>query len=164
MSEAELKKLKHALKLLSEAEKQLRVSSDRPTWFTATLLQLGIAASPEISQSSLSRRQSGGTIEEALLTLETNGNPSHERNSSSEIDHFVSKMKALNGEHFSVSVSDASGDTSRNSRFKFLNFEKLNDIWEQCIEQFHSKTLQQLLHANTKLVSITEAEGLSPSF
>ncbi|KAF2317319.1 hypothetical protein GH714_020125 [Hevea brasiliensis] len=64
LTEAELERLKHALKLLSEAEKQLRVSSDRSTWFTATLLQLGSVPSPDLTQSSSSRRQSSGTTEE----------------------------------------------------------------------------------------------------
>jgi hypothetical protein len=35
----ELRRLRQALKVLSEAEKQLRVSGDRPTWLTAALLQ-----------------------------------------------------------------------------------------------------------------------------
>ncbi|KAJ0078129.1 hypothetical protein Patl1_36655 [Pistacia atlantica] len=64
LTEAELERLKHALKLLSEAEKQLRVSSERSTWFTATLLQLGSVPSPELSLSGSSRRQSSKTTEE----------------------------------------------------------------------------------------------------
>jgi hypothetical protein len=35
----EVRRLRQALKVLSEAEKQLRVSGDRPTWLTAALLQ-----------------------------------------------------------------------------------------------------------------------------
>lgn len=64
VNEAELERLKHALKLLSEAEKQLRVSSERSTWFTATLLQLGSVHSPDLTQSGSSRRQSSKTTEE----------------------------------------------------------------------------------------------------
>ncbi|KAJ9141440.1 hypothetical protein P3X46_031978 [Hevea brasiliensis] len=64
LTEAELERLKHALKLLSEAEKQLRVSSDRSTWFTATLLQLGSVPSPDLTLSNSSRRQSSRTTEE----------------------------------------------------------------------------------------------------
>ncbi|XP_044489663.1 protein STICHEL [Mangifera indica] len=64
LTEVELERLKHALKLLSEAEKQLRVSSERSTWFTATLLQLGLMPSPELSLSGSSRRQSSKTTEE----------------------------------------------------------------------------------------------------
>lgn len=41
LSEEKLEWLRMAMKTLSEAEKQLRVSNDRATWLTAALLQLG---------------------------------------------------------------------------------------------------------------------------
>lgn len=40
LSKEEMEKLRQALKTLSEAEKQLRVSNDKLTWLTAALLQL----------------------------------------------------------------------------------------------------------------------------
>ncbi|KAL0321316.1 UNVERIFIED_CONTAM: protein STICHEL-like 3 [Sesamum radiatum] len=40
LSKEDMEKLRQALKTLSEAEKQLRVSNDRITWLTAALLQL----------------------------------------------------------------------------------------------------------------------------
>ncbi|CAH9076548.1 unnamed protein product [Cuscuta epithymum] len=40
LTKDDLEKLRQALKTLSEAEKQLRVSNDRVTWLTAALLQL----------------------------------------------------------------------------------------------------------------------------
>ncbi|KAI9122437.1 hypothetical protein K1719_006277 [Acacia pycnantha] len=63
LNESELGRLMRALKLLSEAEKQLRTSSERSTWFTATLLQLGSMPSPELTQSGSGRRQSCKTSE-----------------------------------------------------------------------------------------------------
>lgn len=39
-SEADLQKLSHVLRILSETEKQLRISKNQTTWFTAALLQL----------------------------------------------------------------------------------------------------------------------------
>ncbi|XP_058787755.1 protein STICHEL-like 2 [Vicia villosa] len=39
-SEADLQKLSHALRILSDAEKQLRISKNQTTWFTVALLQL----------------------------------------------------------------------------------------------------------------------------
>ncbi|XP_054805354.1 protein STICHEL-like 2 isoform X2 [Prosopis cineraria] len=39
-SELELQKLNHALRILSETEKQLRISKNQTTWFTVALLQL----------------------------------------------------------------------------------------------------------------------------
>jgi hypothetical protein len=40
IAEADLQKLSHALRILSEAEKQLRTSKNQTTWFTVALLQL----------------------------------------------------------------------------------------------------------------------------
>ncbi|XP_058763322.1 protein STICHEL-like 2 [Vicia villosa] len=40
LSEANTHKLNHALRILSETEKQLRISKNQTTWFTAALLQL----------------------------------------------------------------------------------------------------------------------------
>ncbi|GJT04444.1 hypothetical protein Tco_0838906 [Tanacetum coccineum] len=64
LTEAELERLKHALKLLSEAEKQLRFSTERSTWFTAFLLQLGSVPSTDPTPSGSSRRQSSRTTDD----------------------------------------------------------------------------------------------------
>lgn len=40
LADADLHKLGHALKILSETEKQLRTSKNQATWLTAALLQL----------------------------------------------------------------------------------------------------------------------------
>nr|KAJ0201652.1 hypothetical protein LSAT_V11C600334990 [Lactuca sativa] len=55
VTEAEIERLKHALKILSESEKQLRLSSERSTWFTSTLLQLGSVPSADPTPSGSSR-------------------------------------------------------------------------------------------------------------
>lgn len=39
-AEVDLQKLSHALKILSETEKQLRMSKNQTTWLTVALLQL----------------------------------------------------------------------------------------------------------------------------
>ncbi|KAK4799708.1 hypothetical protein SAY86_025073 [Trapa natans] len=183
--EAEPKRLKHALKLLSEAEKQLRVTNDRSTWFTATLLRLGSVSSTDFSQSSSGRRQSSRSTEEdhscdsveylyrresdspirsaspASLPKKLNGGLSHQANVTPQIDNSISKMKVSHKGCMNGCYSDTSIDAiGRNSLFKSANFTKLNNIWEQCIERCHSKTLKQLLHSHGKLVSIAEAEGI----
>ncbi|KAF7838221.1 protein STICHEL-like 2 [Senna tora] len=52
-SEADLQKLNHALRILSETEKQLRISKNQTTWFTVALLQL---SSAEANDTKLSLR------------------------------------------------------------------------------------------------------------
>ncbi|KAL8250367.1 hypothetical protein R6Q59_034060 [Mikania micrantha] len=52
-SEAELQQLNNALKILSEAEKQLRASKNQTTWLTVALLQLSSAPSFNPNDSNL---------------------------------------------------------------------------------------------------------------
>lgn len=52
VTEGELERLQQALRILSDSEKQLRLSSERSTWFTAALLQLGSGHNFEMNQSS----------------------------------------------------------------------------------------------------------------
>ncbi|XP_061351266.1 protein STICHEL-like 2 isoform X2 [Gastrolobium bilobum] len=47
-SEADLQKLSHALRILSETEKQLRISKNQTTWFTVALLQLSSVDCPSV--------------------------------------------------------------------------------------------------------------------
>ncbi|XP_077231606.1 protein STICHEL-like [Tasmannia lanceolata] len=56
LTEVELERLMQALKILSEAEKQLRVSSERSTWFAAALLQLGSGHATDTYSSSNSKQ------------------------------------------------------------------------------------------------------------
>ncbi|KAJ8572705.1 hypothetical protein K7X08_009216 [Anisodus acutangulus] len=174
LTQTELDRLKHALKLLSEAEKQLRVSSERSTWFTATLLQLGSSTSLDRTHSGSSHRQSSKATEEdpsstsrEAISLRhrtdthhaprKSGSPSsfakaNRRNSASR-ELTVSSMKgeALGGPNNDIKDSKAA------SRCPSTNV--LDDIWIRCIDKCHSNTLKQLLHTCGTLLSISEVEG-----
>ncbi|XVF26406.1 hypothetical protein REPUB_Repub14bG0013700 [Reevesia pubescens] len=190
LTEAELERLKDALKLLSEAEKQLRVSSERSTWFTATLLQLGSLPSPDLTQSSSSRRQSSKTTEDdpsstsreviafkkksgtrympwkptspASLHKSANGNSNHQSELVSRIDGYGSNSKYPRGQIMDGGAVPAACDNnlSGNMILACRNSEKLDDIWVKCIDKCHSKTLRQLLHAHGMLLSLAEDEGV----
>ncbi|XP_016469558.2 protein STICHEL isoform X1 [Nicotiana tabacum] len=174
LTETELDRLKHALKLLSEAEKQLRVSSERSTWFTATLLQLGSSTSLEQTHSGSSQRLSSKTTEEdpsstsrEAISLRQrtdthhasrkSGSPSsfaksNRRNSASKELGLSSMIgEALGGPHNDVK------DSKTSSRCPNTNI--LDDIWISCIDKCHSNTLKQLLHTCGTLLSISEVEG-----
>jgi hypothetical protein len=189
VTEAELERLKHALRLLSEAEKQLRVSSERSTWFTATLLQLGSMPSPDFTQSGSSRRQSCKTTEDdpssasrevaacrqkpdaqymprkptspASLRKAISANPNHLGELLSRVDVFSSNSKHSQSQSVDGGALAASCDDVMvgNMMFKCINSEKLDDVWANCIERCHSMTLRQLLDAHGKLLSISEVEG-----
>ncbi|KAI7726537.1 hypothetical protein M8C21_023229, partial [Ambrosia artemisiifolia] len=161
LTDGEVERLKQALKLLSEAEKQLRVSSERSTWFTATLLQLGSVQSADPTPSGSSRRQSSRTTDDDPSATfkdtyfqkqkSTPVKPLNSRNSSHSTpqDALQSMRQLINDDGPSVSRHDdvMHGNTSSNI---------LDEIWARCIDKCHSKTLRQLLHTYGNLVSISE--------
>ncbi|KAL8554980.1 hypothetical protein ACS0TY_002966 [Phlomoides rotata] len=186
LSERELERLKHALTLLSEAEKHLRASSERSTWFTATLLQLGSVASPDQTHSGSSRRQSSKATEEDRLIMLRESTAQKQRNdtqlapesstsflrsahcNSSSKDNSISLSDApsfhfnpnliqfIGAEALTVTRDDCKGGRSS---LRCMNSKMLADIWLQCIEKCHSQTLRQLLHSHGRLVSISEVKG-----
>ncbi|XVE89317.1 hypothetical protein DITRI_Ditri19aG0192700 [Diplodiscus trichospermus] len=190
LTEAELEKLKGALKLLSKAEKQLRVSSERSTWFTATLLQLGSLSSPDLTQSGSSHRQSSKTTEDdpsstsreaiaykqksgtqympwkstspASLDKSVNSNSNHQGELVSRINVYGSNSKPSHGLVVDEGALPAArhNNLSGNMILACRNSEKLDNIWAKCIDKCHSKTLRQLLHAHGKLLSLAEDNGV----
>ncbi|KAK6139511.1 hypothetical protein DH2020_026742 [Rehmannia glutinosa] len=178
MTERELDRLKHALTLLSEAEKHLRVSSERSTWFTATLLQLGSLSFPDQKTlSTSSRRQSSNTTEEDHISMHKEATPQKQRNDAQFVPEKAAFSNSTSKEK-PVSLTDADFLDSKNYQSRFIDGENLTvpnddcksggttltcteskmliDIWLKCIEKCHSKTLRQLLHSYGKLVSISE--------
>lgn len=160
MTERELDRLKHALVLLSEAEKHLRVSSERSTWFTATLLQLGSLSSPDRSRSISSQRQSSKATEEDHMSVREIFNeklcsPTSTSMSREKRDALIPKSdqgQFIGGEELKFSHDGA-------ATLACIDLKMLNDIWLQCIEKCHSKMLRQLLRLYGKLVSISETKG-----
>ncbi|WZZ35937.1 hypothetical protein YC2023_019338 [Brassica napus] len=103
LSETDMEGLKHALKLLSEAEKQLRVSNDRSTWFTATLLQLGSMPSPGTTRTGCSSRRQSSRA--------TDDDP------SSVSREVMAYKQSIGGLHFSILVDYiAFGETEIKTR------------------------------------------------
>ncbi|CAH9112041.1 unnamed protein product [Cuscuta epithymum] len=150
LSEMDVDRLRYALKLLSEAEKQLRVSSERSTWFTATLLQLGSAPSPDHqthTHSGSSRRQSSKapTEEEDPLRKQRGGHLKASTRISASSEAGPSKVAP---------------QTKSALPARCLNTNVLDDVWVRCIQKCHSNTLKQLLLTCGTLISISEIEGV----
>ncbi|XP_039026092.1 protein STICHEL-like isoform X2 [Hibiscus syriacus] len=189
LTEAEMERLKDALKLLSGAEKQLRISSERSTWFTATLLQLGSLPSPDLTQAGSSRRQSSKTTEDDLQSISreaiayklksgtrcvpwkstsaslhksVNGNSNRQGELVSGVDGYGSNSKTSHSLYMDGGAVPSAHDNNSNGNMILAcrNSEKLDDIWAKCINKCHSKTLRQLLHAHGRLLSLTENEGV----
>ncbi|XP_042433279.1 protein STICHEL-like [Zingiber officinale] len=135
LTEAELDRLKQALKIISDAERQLRCSSERSTWFTAALLRLGESQCLENTQSSNNNKQN---------------------------TDMVYNTRFCQGRR---SLGDAIIDTRLANEATCVklcahaNLDDLDMTWRRCIDQCHSNTLKQLLYGNGRLISITDNEG-----
>ncbi|XP_072969943.1 protein STICHEL-like 1 [Typha angustifolia] len=185
LTECELERLQKALKILSDAEKQLRLSSERSTWFTAALLQLGSAQNSEPHQSSSSskksvKRSSDGATDKARdnstgkISQESKSSLDSKINSgcastydlplSYRMTYETSRSEELSAHRRSVDKisrdSARRSDSSENRVFICAKPERLDEVWRRCIEGCHSKTLKQLLCDHGKLISINETEGI----
>ncbi|MCL7035248.1 hypothetical protein MKW94_017996 [Papaver nudicaule] len=172
LTEAEVERLKQSLKLLSEAEKQLRVSSERQTWFTAALLQLGSVPSQDLSHSSSCRRQSSKTTEEEQTSTSKeffvhrkkfDHLPQRSTSSSTSLSKTVDGYSTVSCNKFvegDTSATSHNDILSGSSAFRYIRPDKLDDIWGKCIDRCHSKTLRQLLREHAKLVSISKIKGI----
>ncbi|XP_064982176.1 protein STICHEL-like [Musa acuminata AAA Group] len=151
LTEAELERLQLALKILSDAEKQLRHSSERSTWFTAALLQLGSAHNLElnrISSSSTSSKRNAIKNSNTVSSMEKNSPFCENRRSHERI----------------LIDSGQTNDATCKEIFRSANPENLDEIWTMCIHRCHSQTLRQLLSTSGRLLSITENEGTLIAF
>lgn len=192
ITDAELERLQQALKILSDAEKQIRLSSERSTWFTAALLQLGSGHDSEITHSRSSKQSAKATSEtmlEAVRESSASRSVSHPlftiRGSRKTLDHrtasghssphdlasLSSRMRPsdnlIYGECRSVDrvlLDSAQASNSTEQKPIINGSSDLAQIWRKCIDNCHSKTLQQLLSDHGKLASIKEFEGYLVAF
>ncbi|KAJ0972913.1 hypothetical protein J5N97_020872 [Dioscorea zingiberensis] len=114
LTDAELERLHQALKILSDAEKQLRVSSERSTWFTAALLQLGSGHAAEQTQSISHETNL------ALMPRVTNG--------------CSSLHGCIKSENFPCQLLTSNDQSADHSMSK-----DLAEIWKRCIDRCHSR-------------------------
>lgn len=220
LTEDDLERLRRALRILSEAEKQLRASSDQTTWLTAALLQFAPSRSPlflnsggtSVIQSPITLRNRN---ERELLCFES---PTRQKwDKAKHLDaqleqldwRTVKNPRALNrngslktlcfmdchGENKGMSLSnlqacphisdnspalsgsvggfptservggsppnmDESGDSGQMD-IRFIDANKLDDIWRRTIEECPSSTLRKLLHTEGKLVSVSATKGMA---
>ncbi|KAE8719888.1 Protein STICHEL-like 3 [Hibiscus syriacus] len=169
LSKEDMEKLRQALKTLSEAEKQLRMSNDKLTWLTAALLQLA----PD--QQYILPTSSGGTSSHhsPLLLSDAdrrdelrNGSRGLPKNSRSENLHagnsgdFGTNM--VNGIHFDkkrqalpgmAPQQTSTAPTVRQNLVK--NCKGLEEIWFQVLEKILVSSLKEFLYQEGKLISVS---------
>eukprot|EP01018_Ginkgo_biloba_P023966 Gb_40211 [translate_table: standard] len=183
VTEEDLERLRRALRILSEAEKQLRASNDQTTWLTAALLQFGPgrslmfpkSAGTSVIQSPIALKN---RTEKGLLYFDSPARQMWDKEKQSEaqlecLDSMtVKKRRTSNRNGGFTSTERVEGSPlnmdnigeSGQTELTCIKTNKLDDIWRKTIEECRSSTLRQLLHTEGKLVSVSEAEVLIASW
>uniref|UniRef100_A0A2N9FJR1 DNA-directed DNA polymerase n=1 Tax=Fagus sylvatica TaxID=28930 RepID=A0A2N9FJR1_FAGSY len=138
-SEADMQKLSHALRILSEAEKQLRMSKNQTTWLTVALLQL---TSKESS------------------SLDTNDSKLCLRNPQDQDGDFCSPSCTGEGSKY---LATCSHDDDKSHKLGIREDCKgtLESIWKKTSDLCQSNSLKNFLRKQGKLSSLCVNQGLA---
>ncbi|XP_058093750.1 protein STICHEL-like 2 isoform X2 [Magnolia sinica] len=139
-SEVDLQKLRHALKILSETEKQLGTLKNQTTWLTVALLQFSAGESASLFGRNDSR-----------VCLET---------ACPKDDGFCSTSSKREGLNNSISHA-CNPSESHQSEIHYNHARKLETIWRRTLEECQSNTLKRFLKEKAKLSSVFVNQGLA---
>ncbi|KAJ0977382.1 hypothetical protein J5N97_012856 [Dioscorea zingiberensis] len=170
LSNEDMEKLRQALKTLSEAEKQLRMSNDKLTWLTAALLQLA----PDdqymlpVSSQEMSLNHSPAVLNNFHevpnvgrgLSRE-NGRENPVMRNTSNVSHENSKM--------SNNLSSAKRQTGSNPQQRLILSSEATEVkggydhgknqgheqlWEAVLDKLQPDALKQFMSQEGKLISV----------
>ncbi|GMI72321.1 hypothetical protein like AT4G18820 [Hibiscus trionum] len=166
LSKEDMEKLRQALKTLSEAEKQLRLSNDKLTWLTAALLQLApdqqyvlpISSTDTSSHhSQLPLSDVGGTDipgKRGELVVLHNNTRGFSKNARSENLHAGSPEECK-----ADTMNDINLSRNRQSlvgRQKLVkNRKRIEEIWLEVLETIQVNSLKEFLYQEGKLISVS---------
>ncbi|ESQ55504.1 hypothetical protein EUTSA_v10024266mg [Eutrema salsugineum] len=136
LSKEDMEKLRQALKTLSEAEKQLRVSNDKLTWLTAALLQLAPDQNYLLQRSSTADT----SFDRSPVPLENSGG----RESS---DHHLDPS--------SDAAAERSSGLDRRRGDNRINRPAVEEIWLEVIEKLRVNGLREFLYKEGRIVSLS---------
>ncbi|CAI9773243.1 unnamed protein product [Fraxinus pennsylvanica] len=162
LSKEDMEKLRQALKTLSEAEKQLRMSNDKITWLTAALLQLApdqqYMLRNSSADSSLNHSLPGlsnfdlrdGPWKSNVKHTEV---PNFQPGSSRDIYH---SAKGISMDGLSQQVYSASEDKNKamgvqlQSKFGC----EIGEIWLNVLHKIPINSIKEFLYQEGKLISV----------
>ncbi|ONK81961.1 uncharacterized protein A4U43_C01F34690 [Asparagus officinalis] len=173
LSREDMEKLRQALKTLSEAEKQLRLSNDKLTWLTAALLQLApdqhymlptSSAHTSLSHSPLLVNNIGekdlnfANEHEGMLSSELRGSKlgnNCSRGTNGVVTSYIHHGRR-NVEHGSESPLQSIETANQNGGCKSARNHKGNErIWRMVLENIQSDVLKQFLFQESRLGSVS---------
>ncbi|WVZ68948.1 hypothetical protein U9M48_017819 [Paspalum notatum var. saurae] len=151
LSKEDMEKLRQALKTLSEAEKQLRVSSDKTTWLTAALLQLAPDKQYMLPSSSTSTSLNHGVLIGSF--------PDRDIARTSAIDHKGNVAGTSYGERLAVEHTEnghvlSTSSVRANEGTKHRKTEN-EIIWQAVLESIQSDTLRKMMAKEARLSSVS---------
>uniref|UniRef100_A0ACD5U1E6 Uncharacterized protein n=1 Tax=Avena sativa TaxID=4498 RepID=A0ACD5U1E6_AVESA len=164
LSKEDMEKLRQALKTLSEAEKQLRVSNDKMTWLTAALLQLAPDKQYILPSSSTSTSFQGlPTYPEGYIarnsTTDNNdiyGGPhglsrgSDRENQQYSTYHGGRRPREHTPDGYKLSTS-----TSRVNEGSKCSKTDNELIWQAVLESVQSDSLKKMMATEGRLISVS---------
>ncbi|RCV27210.1 hypothetical protein SEVIR_5G309200v4 [Setaria viridis] len=151
LSKEDMEKLRQALKTLSEAEKQLRVSSDKTTWLTAALLQLAPDKQYLLPSSSTSTSLNHGGLVGSF--------PDRDMAKTSAIEHKGNVVGTSYGERRTVEHTEnghvlSTSSVRGNEGTKHRKAEN-EMIWQAVLESIQSDTLKKMMAKEARLSSVS---------
>ncbi|KAF5944531.1 hypothetical protein HYC85_018608 [Camellia sinensis] len=184
LSKEDMEKLRQALKTLSEAEKQLRMSTDRLTWLTAALLQLApdqqyllpsSSADTSFNHSPLVQNNSAGrdvptksNVDPAEMPNTNGGLSMHVENfqAGSSSDVFRNgKMKGNTTDRRRHAASATvpqqtftlSADVNRISGWPLPGrvHKGIDEIWLEVLEKIQISSIKEFMYQEGKLISVS---------
>lgn len=166
LSKEDMEKLRQALKTLSEAEKQLRMSNDKLTWLTAALLQLapdqqyGLPTSSDNSFNHSPFALNNGNVKNTGNPVEilnrTKRMSMDARMESSNAGSSADRRHSVSGYAPQHTYSHSTDKTRINERqTSDRNRKEIEEIWLEVLERIHYPGLKEFLYKAGKLIFIS---------
>lgn len=142
-----MEKLRLALKTLSEAEKQLRMSNDKLTWLTAALLQLA----PDQQYVLPPTSSVDNSIHHSPLALNGGGGRGDSRKSNFDHGEAIGLQRGF---------MKNDGNTSKKTK-EGLYRQEIEEIWLEVLENIQINSIKEFLYHEGKMTSLSFGAGTS---
>ncbi|KAL5230381.1 hypothetical protein ABZP36_029157 [Zizania latifolia] len=168
LSKDDMEKLRQALKTLSEAEKQLRVSNEKMTWLTAALLQLAADKQYVLPSSSTSTSFNQGlltcpegdigrscAIDHCEISAGPHGFP---RNANLRVSSGNNMERTHSGKRPCEQTPDIHLLSRGATRANEITRHNKNDnemIWQAVLEHVRSDSVRKMLAKEARLISVS---------
>lgn len=184
VSKEDMEKLRQALKTLSEAEKQLRMSNDKLTWLTAALLQLApdqqymlpssSAEDTSFNHSPLPQNDGRavtrkGGMDRAIVSntgrhLSTDRGMEKYHESSPGGTHDGSKVSGSRRQGVRIASHETSTyDDMRVTGKRGKGHTEIEDIWLEVLQNIQISYIREFMYQEGKLISVSYGAGTDVS-